>query len=302
MPHPVRIVPVEAPLPSNLAAVPKLIRVLGRWTLTALVLNCIIASGIFGLPDDVARLVGPAAPWAYILGAVGTGIIIAVFAELASQFRDAGGPYVYAREAFGPLAGIQTAWFVWLARISSHAAISNVFIAYLGEFWSGITAPVPRAMLLCFVITVLVVINIRGARQGAGLSNVITVAKLMPLGLFIIVGLFLAPRLAPLPLSVPASAGNWIDALVVLLFAYGGFEQAFLPAGEATNPRRDAPFALLTGVIVVAGIYLSVHCVAMWSVPDLAYSERPLADAARVFAGPIGAKAISIGAILSTLG
>jgi basic amino acid/polyamine antiporter, APA family len=299
--HPTRLDPAETVLPEP-SMKPGLIRVLGRWTLTALVLNCIIASGIFGLPDDVARLVGPAAPWAYLIGAIGTGIIIAVFAELASQFRDAGGPYVYAREAFGPLAGIQTAWFVWLARIASGAAIANVFVAYLGEFWSGITAPVPRALLLCSVIAVLVIINIRGTRQGAGLSNVITVAKLVPLGLFIVVGIFLAPHLAPLPLSVPASPGHWIDALVVLLFAYGGFEQAFLPAGEATNPRRDAPFALLTGVVVVAGIYFLVHCVAMWSVPDLAHSERPLADAARVFAGSIGAQAISLGAVLSTLG
>src|SRR5688500_11219434 len=302
MPHPVRIVPVEAPLPSNLAAVPKLIRVLGRWTLTALVLNCIIASGIFGLPDDVARLVGPAAPWAYLLGAIGTGIIIAVFAELASQFCDAGGPYVYARAAFGPLAGIQTAWFVWLARIASAAAIANVFISYLGEFWSGITLPAPRAVLLCSIISMIVVINIRGTRQGAGLSNAMTAAKLLPLALFIIVGLALAPRLAPAELAAPASAGHWIDALVVLLFAYGGFESAFLPAGEAKNPRHDAPFALLSGLAIVAGIYLCVHLVAMWSVPDLAHSDRPLADAARVFAGPTGARVISIGAVLSTLG
>lgn len=302
MSTPTRNVPVETPSASAAESKPKLVRVLGRWTLTALVLNCIIASGIFGLPDDVARLVGPAAPWAYILGAIGTGIIIAVFAELASQFKDAGGPYVYAREAFGPLAGIQTAWFVWLARIASAAAISNVFVSYLGEFWSGITEPVPRAVLLCSVITVLVVINIRGARQGAGLSNVMTVAKLLPLGLFIAAGLLLAPRLTPAPLSILPTAGHWIDALVVLLFAYGGFESAFLPAGEAKNPRRDAPFALLTGLAIVAAIYLSIHCVAMWSLSDLAHSDRPLADAARVFAGTTGAKAISIGAVLSTLG
>lgn len=302
MPTPTRTAPAAIAPPRRLEPTTGLVRVLGRWTLTALVLNCIIASGIFGLPDDVARLIGPAAPWAYVLGAVGTGVIIAVFAELASQFRDAGGPYVYARAAFGPLAGIQTAWFVWLARIASAAAIANVFVSYLGEFWSGITAPVPRALLLGSIITVLVVINIRGTRQGAGLSNAITLAKLLPLALFILVGFALAPRLAPAELAAPATAGHWIDALVVLLFAYGGFESAFLPAGEAKNPRRDAPFALLGGLVIVAGIYLCVHCVAMWSVPDLAHSDRPLADAARVFAGPGGAKAMSIGAMLSTLG
>ena len=104
---------------------PKLVRAMGRWTFTALVINSIIASGIFGLPDDVARLVGAMAPWAFVMAAVGTALVVAVFAELASRFRDAGGPYVYAREAFGPLAGIQTAWFTWLARIASAAAISR---------------------------------------------------------------------------------------------------------------------------------------------------------------------------------
>jgi APA family basic amino acid/polyamine antiporter len=281
---------------------PKLVRVMGRWTLTALVINSIIASGIFGLPDDVARLVGSAAPWAYVLGALGTGIIVAMFAELASQFRDAGGPYMYAREAFGPFAGIQTAWFAWLARIASAAAIANVFVSYLGEFWSGITAPVPRAILLVTLFTVLVVINVRGVRQGAGLSNLFTAAKLLPLALFALVGFFLAPRAPSAALLTTPTAGAWVDALVVLLFAYGGFESACLPAGEAKNPRRDAPFALLTGFAVVAAVYLSVHLVAMWSVPDLAHSDRPLADAARVFAGAAGAKAISLGAALSTLG
>src|SRR5687767_11472053 len=181
MPLPTRAIPAESSLPPIPELKPTLIRVLGRWTLTALVLNCIIASGIFGLPDDVARLVGPAAPWAYLLGALGTGVIIAVFAELASQFKDAGGPYVYAREAFGPFAGIQTAWFVWLARIASAAAMANIFVIYLGEFWPGITAPVPRAVILVTIFSGLAVVNIRGVRQGAWISNAFTIAKVLPL-------------------------------------------------------------------------------------------------------------------------
>jgi APA family basic amino acid/polyamine antiporter len=275
---------------------------MGRWTFAALVINSIIASGIFGLPDDVARLVGAAAPWAYIMGAVGTALIIGVFAELASQFRDAGGPYVYAREAFGPLAGIQTAWFAWLARIASAAAIANVFVSYLGEFWPGITSPLSRAAVLIALFAMLAFVNIRGVRQGAGLSNLFTAAKLVPLLLFAVVGFILAPRLTPAALPVAATPGMWIDALVVLLFAYGGFESACLPAAEVKDPRRDAAFGLIVGFAVVAIIYLSVHLVAMWSVPNLAQSDRPLADAARVFAGEGGAKAISIGAALSTLG
>jgi amino acid transporter len=152
------------------------------------------------------------------------------------------------------------------------------------------------------LFTVLAVTNVRGVRQGAGLSNAFTIAKLLPLGLFIVAGLFLAPRVVPALTVAPASTGAWIDGLVVLLFAYGGFESACVPASEAKDPRRDAPFALIIGFAVVATMYLSIHIVAMWSVADLAHSERPLADAARVFAGPIGAKAISLGATLSTLG
>ena len=275
---------------------------MGRWTFTALVINSIIASGIFGLPDDVARILGAAAPWAYLFGALGTAAIICVFAELASQFRDAGGPYVYARQAFGPLAGIQTAWFVWLTRVASAAAIANVFVTYLGEFWPAITTPGPRATLLIILFATLAFVNVLGVRQGAGLSNVFTAAKLIPLGLFIAVGLFLAPRIVPAPLAQPPAMGAWIDALVVLLFAYGGFESAMLPAAEVKDPRRDAPFALLVGFAVVALIYMLIHVVAMWSIADLAKSDRPLADAARAFAGAGGAKAISLGAALSTLG
>ncbi|MSU49338.1 MAG: APC family permease [Opitutus sp.] len=281
---------------------PQLVRAIGRWTLTALVLNCIIASGIFGLPDDVARLVGPAAPWAYLMAAAGIAFIMAAFAEVSSQFREAGGPYLYAREAFGPLAGIQTAWFAWLTRVTASAAIANIFVGYLEEFWPGSTAPLPRALLLIGLLAVLTVVNIRGVRGGARLNNAITIAKLVPLAVFIVIGLVLAPRGTPTPLAAAPTLVNWIDALVVLLFAFGGFESSLMAAGETKDPRADAPFALLVGLVIVALIYLCAHIVAMWSLPGLATSERPLADAARVFAGDGGARMIAIGATLSTLG
>ncbi len=281
---------------------PTLVRALGRWTLTALVLNCIIASGIFGLPDDVARLIGGAAPWAYVLAALGIGAIMASFAEVASQFRDTGGPYLYARETFGRFAGIQTAWFAWLTRVTASAAIANVFVSYLGELWAGIAAPLPRAAVLIGLMGTLAIINVRGVRGGAALNNAMTIVKLAPLALFIIAGFILAPRIEPMAMAAAPGAGAWVDALVVLLFAFGGFESSMMAGGETKNPRADAPFALFMALILVAAIYLSVHLVAMWSVPDLGASQRPLADAARVFAGPAGATFIAVGAALSTLG
>lgn len=285
----------------NTQAKPELVRAMGRWTLAALVLNGIIGSGIFGLPDDVARRVGDQALWAYLLAAAGIGIIMAVFAEVASQFREAGGPYLYARVVFGQFTGIQMGWFAWLVRLTSGAANTNLFVVYLGEFWPGAAQPIPRALILTALIGFFTLVNVRGVSSGASASNFFTAAKLVPLGILIGTGLLLSPR-AVTPASVTATAGDWFQAALALVFAYGGFEAAMMPMSEAKNPRRDAPFALFTGLGAVTVIYCLIHIVAMYSVENLAGSERPLADAARVFLGPWGAAFVAMGAMISTSG
>ncbi len=287
---------------SSPRARPELVRALGRWSLVALVLNGIIGSGIFGLPSAIAKFVGAAAPWVYLAGALGIGVIMAVFAELSSQYRETGGQYLWARDALGRFAGIQTGWFVWLVRVTSGAAVINLFVTYLGEFWPGATQPLARALLMTALVTGFTAVNIRGVRAGAGLSTFFIVVKLTSLALFIVVGLCLAPRAAPTTSATPATASAWIDALVATVFAYGGFESAVIPAAEAKDPRRDMPFALLTALAVVAVTFLLVHLVAMRSLPALAESSRPLADAARVFAGDTGARVIALGAMISTIG
>jgi amino acid transporter len=299
--EPTRTSPVsEASAPAS--PKPELVRAIGRWTFTALVLNSIIGSGIFGLPSTISKHLGSAAPWAYIVAALAIGAIIAVFAELASQFREAGGQYLYARVALGRFAGIQIGWFSWLVRLTSAGAVANLFVVCLGGFWPDATAPWARVAVIAVIVSALAVMNYRGVRYGARLANIVTVAKLLPLGLFIVAGVWLAQKHVPPPLAVPPTAGPWIDALVALMFAYGGFEAAVIPAGETKNPRRDAPFGLFVGLALVTAIYLLVHLVTMWSVPDLANSARPLADAARAFAGPTGAGLIAVGAMLSTFG
>lgn len=290
------------PAPSAPPPRPELVRAIGRWSLVALVLNGVIGSGIFGLPSAVAKLVGPAAPWAYLGGALGIGVIMAVFAELSSQFRETGGQYLWARTALGRLAGIQTGWFVWLVRLTSGAAVLNLFVTYLGEFWPGATAPATRALIMTAIVAGFSWVNIRGVKAGTGVSNFLVLAKLAPLALFLVAGLVLAPHHPPAPLAVAPTPGIWIDALVAMVFAYGGFETAMIPAAEAKDPRRDMPFALLTGLAVVSVLYLSIHVIAMWSVPNLAGSPRPLADAARAFAGDTGARVIALGAMISTIG
>lgn len=287
-----------------MSAVPPmpLVKALGRWTLVALVINGVIGSGIFGLPDDVAREVGAAAPWAYLFAAIGVAALMGVYAELGSQYHDAGGSYLWARDAFGRHAGIQMGWFVWLTRLTSAAANASLFVIYLGEFWPGAIQPMPRTLLLIALLGGLTALNYRGVQTGARLSNFFTVAKLLPLALLIAAGLLLAQKITPAPTLVEPDATHWLNALVVLMFAFGGFETALIPLSEARNPRRDVPFALLVGLVVIAGFYTLLHLVAMWTVPDLASSQRPLADAARSIFGDRAAQFVALGAMVSTFG
>lgn len=282
---------------------PPLVRALGRWTMVALVVNGVIGSAIFGLPDDIVRLVGDAAPWAYLIAALAMLVFMAVFAELSSQFSDAGGPYLYAREAFGRFWGIEMGWFTWLVRLTAAAANANLFVIYLGEFWPAATQPLPRALLLAALLGTLTLINLRGVTGAARLSNFFTAAKLLPLALLIVLGLVLAPAAgASSPAPAVSGVEAWTSAFIVLLFTYGGFDMALIPAGECKDTRRDLPFALFTGLAVITTVYVLLQVVAMRTVPDLAQSQRPLADSARTLIGPVGARFIALGAMVSTSG
>jgi amino acid transporter len=284
-----------------------LVRAIGRGTLVALVINSIIGSGIFGLPDDIARRVGPAGPLAYLLAALGIGVIMACFAEVASQFTGVGGPYLYAREAFGRFAGVQMGWFAWLVRLTSAAANASLFVTYLGEFWAPATEEWPRAVILALLLGLLATVNVRGVKSGANVSNFFTVAKLLPIAIFVGAGLVMVGGEIRVGAS-PAPASDWLQAILALMFAYGGFEAALMPMGEAKDPRRDAPFALFAALLAVAAVYILVHLVVMGAITDpaaydsQAVRERPVAEAARVFLGGGGAALIALGVLISTYG
>ena len=119
---------------------PQLVRTIGRWALAGLVINGVIGSAIYGLPSVISGKLGSAAPWAWVIAAGLIGIILACFAEVASRFREAGGPYLYVRATFGPFAGLQTGWMAYLARLTASATNANLFVIYLGEFVPGLTA------------------------------------------------------------------------------------------------------------------------------------------------------------------
>src|SRR5580698_7771370 len=282
-----------------------LVRAIGRWSLVALTINSIIGSGIFGLPSVVANLIGKISPLAVLFAGAGMAVIIGCYAEVASYFHEAGGPYLYARAAFGRLMGIQTAWMLWLGQVSAPAANANLFVIYLGEFFPHAKDPLPRAIILTVLVGLLTLINIRGVRAGAQVSNLFTAAKLVPLFAVIVLGLFVLQHhhwtIATASIASP-NTSQWLKAMLLLVFAYGGFETALAPMSEAKDPRRDAPFALFTALIACTVIYALIQWVVIGVLPDAAHSQRPLADVARLAVGPIGAARVAVGALISFYG
>jgi basic amino acid/polyamine antiporter, APA family len=281
-----------------------LVRVIGRWNLAALTVNCVIGSGIFGLPSALAQKAGRASILGVVLAGAAVGVVMASFAEVASRFTETGGPYLYAREAFGRFMGIQVAWLVWFVRLTACAANANLFVIYLGEFWPLATQPLPRLIILTVLIGMLAAINFRGVRAGTYVSSAFTVAKLASLSAVCIAGAFylvVVHRIVPAETASPP-ADAWLQTIVLLIFAYGGFEAALISTGEARDPRRDVPFGLFAALVTCTLIYGLIQWVVVGVLPDPGHSERPLADIARIVMGQGGAALIAFGALFSVYG
>src|SRR5262249_32416473 len=163
---------------------PTLVRAIGRWSLAALTINCIIGSGVFGLPSQISKAVGNASPFAWLFAGAATALVMACFAEVSSRFDGTGGVYLYSRTAFGRPAGIAVAWLGWLARLTAAAANANLFVIYLAEFWSEARAPASRLLVLTVILGALTIVNYVGVKRGTTQSNLFTAAKLITLGAF----------------------------------------------------------------------------------------------------------------------
>jgi len=280
------------------------VRAIGRWSLAALMVNIIIGSGIFGLPSKVASITGRQSPIAFLIAAAGIAVIAACFAEVASRFRESGGPYLYTRVAFGRFIGLQTGWLNWLSRLAAAAASANLFSVYLAEFWPRMKEPLPRVAAITFLLVVLAAINVRGVKMGTGVSNFFTVSKLTPLIVFVLGGcMYLLLRGSPVPM-VPEShdVNAWLNSILLVTFAYTGFEAALIPAGEAKNPDRDAPIAILAALGICTPVYALVQFVVVRTLANPAQSDRPLVAAAHVFGGPVLATMIACGVLLFDCG
>jgi len=283
------------------AARPALIKAVGLYSLGAIAVNGMVGSGIYVLPAQVAKILGPAALSAYLTAGLAAALIILCFAEVAALFDRSGGPYLYARTAFGDFVGFEIGWMTLLARLTAMAAISNAFASYLGFFWPAAAAGAGRVVVITALIAALTVINYRGVRYGTWVNNLLTISKLAPLAFFVIAGLFFLDPQRPSAWTLPDSAGLR-QASLLLIFAFGGFEFAVVPGEEVQHPRRNVPIALLGAICFVAVFYVSIQFVAQGTLPELASSATPLASAGRKFLGPVGGVLLTVGAVLSTSG
>jgi amino acid transporter len=278
-----------------------LVRGIRRWDLVAITINGIIGAGIFGLPSKVYSLIGTYSLIAFVVCALVVALIILCFAEVSSRFEETGGPYLYAREAYAPAIAFEVGWLIWLARVTAFAANCNLLINYLSFFWLSATNPFWRATVIVLVVAALAFINLLGIRQAAIVSNIFTVGKLVPIIIFIAAGLFFlnpaAYEFGPRP-----TTGAFSQSVLLLVYAFTGFEMATIPAGEVRDPQRNLPRALLIAILVVAILYIMIQVVCVGTLPGLAQSQKPLADAGSQFLGVAGGAIISAGAIVSITG
>ena len=248
----------------------------------------------------LAGLTGEWSPLTFILAGLGMLTMLLCMAEVASRFTEAGGPYLFVREAFGRDAGFQAGWLTFFIRATSAAAALNVFTDYLGPLAPALAQGAGRIATMTLVLVVITAINIVGVRQATWAVDLLTAGKLLPLALLILLGL---PRVSEAVLATQAVADpNWTQGVLLLVFAYGGFDTPLIVAGEVRRPRKDSAFALIVGMAVIATVYTLVQVVAVGVVPQVAATKAPLAEAFRLLMGPPGVVLITIGAMVSTYG
>ena len=282
-----------------------LVRTIGRWSLTALMVNSIVGVSIFKLPGDLAARLGGLSPFSCLGAGAGILIIAGCIAEVSSYYEETGGLYLYARDALGRFAGLLVAWLTWLTRIAAPAAAANLFCTYAAQFFLALGARRGELLLLGVVIGHLALLNYIGVKTGKIVSNFFTAIKVGFLLFFVmaaLLALLIKPELRVAIVFPAASVKSWFQAMLLLVYAYGGFEGALFVGGEMTDPKRNTPIALLTALGVVCVLYTAVQFAVVAILPDAGASARPLADAAQRFLGPAGGIAIAMAALVSAYG
>jgi APA family basic amino acid/polyamine antiporter len=267
----------------------------------AIALNGTIGAGIFALPAIAVARAGLFSPWIYVACGALIMAIVFVFARVASYFQNTGGPVIYATEAFGPFVGFQTGWLLTLSRAAAFAANSHLLVTYAGWFWPALADSAWHTGAVGLVCVVLTAINVIGIRQGMLAIFALTVLKLLPLVLLVILGIsqtnpeiFTSAEVPPLD-----SMG---ETMLIIFYAFVGFESAVVPAGEGRNARRDIPLALVRTIMAITIFYFLIQVVTLSILPGAGESKTPLADVAEILMGATGAAILTMGAVFSISG
>jgi amino acid transporter len=277
-----------------------LVRGLSLPHLVALLINGIIGAGILGLPARAYALAGAYSPLVWVACGILVAGIALCFAEVSSRYRDSGGPYLYALEAFGPTVGFLTGWLTLTSRVVAIASVASLLISYVGVLTGGTVDDALRVAIFAVLYGAIGTVLVRGIRPTAWASSLLTLTKLWLIVGFVALGLLTAPLPAiagPLPALPDVSA-----AAAILLFAFFGFENGTYASGETVDPQRTMPIAILTSVGIAVLLYLLVQIVCIAAVPDLAGSSRPVADAVERLLGVRAAGAVAAGAIVMMTG
>ncbi|WP_293359823.1 APC family permease [Phenylobacterium sp.] len=267
-----------------------------------MVLNAMIGAGMLAAPAKVYALAGG---WSFVVlaaAALALTPLILCFADLSSRFSGTGGPYLYARAGLPALPAFAVGWLMWFSQAMSVATLSSLFVTYLAGFVPALETGLPRYLTIAALGVALTGIVLLGIRQSARASNVLIVLKVGFVIAFAAAGIWFVQgqRLAidqPLPTAIP-----FAQAMLIYLFAYSGFERGSVVAGEAQDPQRDVPAALIGGVLAVTFAYAAVLLVCMGVLDQPAANDRPLAEAGRQLFGPAGAVAVSAGALAVIVG
>ena len=281
----------------------QLIRAIGIPGLTANIVNSTIGAGIFVLPALVAKGLGPAAPLAFLCCAIAMVLFVTCFAIAGSRVSLTGGLYAYVEVAFGRYVGFLAGVLYGITALGAVAGVVNVLVNSIAIVAPFLGNPLMRIVVMLVVYGSLVGINVRGVRGGAGAVTVVTFAKLLPLLLFISVGIFFIHP-ANIGWSAWPSSKSLGDSVILLIFAFVGIEVALIPSGEVKNPARTVPRAAYLALVITTSIYIMIQLVAQGTLgSDLAnYKDAPLAEAAAKFLGNIGRTTLLAGATISAFG
>jgi APA family basic amino acid/polyamine antiporter len=275
-----------------------LLRGIGMAGAAILVLNSIIGAGIFALPSVVAARAGILSPWLFLIVGVLVITIVLTFAELASYFKESGGPVLFTTKAFGPLAGFSTGWLLFVSRVAAFAANTTVMALYLGVVIPWFSDGIGRILLIVTICITLTWVNILGVKEGVRTMAVITVFKIVPIVLLIVLGMQHVSGDILFPDTLP-KIDDLGDTTLLLIYAFVGFESATIMSGETKNPKETLPRALVMTPIIVGIFYFLIVITFISVLENPGAPGTTLMDVGRELMGPKGAILITFAAFFS---